>query len=92
MDRIFKLDIKIIFIIFVTLDLFCVAMGMGVPIFCILFGFPIGTYSAKRVINGEKIIKISCKTFRIIVVDKNINNFILKNEEGRSKMNIRSSF
>jgi len=42
MDRVFRLDIKIIFIIFAILDLFCIAMGMGVPIFCILFGFPIG--------------------------------------------------
>lgn len=31
MDRVFRLDIKIIFIIFAILDLFCIAMRMGVP-------------------------------------------------------------
>lgn len=38
------LDIKPLwaFAIFIPLDLFCVAMGMGVPIFCILFGFLVG--------------------------------------------------
>lgn len=28
--------------VFVLLDTLCVGMGMGVPIFCILFGFPVG--------------------------------------------------
>lgn len=50
MDRIFKIDIKIVFIIFVILDIFCVGLGMRVPFFCILFGFPIGWYSVKRII------------------------------------------
>jgi len=50
MDKIFKLDIKIIFMIFVILDIFCIGLGMGVPIFCILFGFLIGWYNTKRVI------------------------------------------
>lgn len=30
MDRVFRLDIKIIFIVFAILDLFCIVMGMGV--------------------------------------------------------------
>jgi hypothetical protein len=36
--------------IFAFLDLVCVGLGMGVPIFCILFGFPVGWYIARRVI------------------------------------------
>lgn len=58
MDRIFKVDIKIVFMIFVILDIFCVSLGMGVPFFCILFGLPVGWYSAKRIIvnsNREKV-------------------------------------
>jgi hypothetical protein len=31
-----------VFIIFVALDIFCIGMGMGLPIFCILLGFPVG--------------------------------------------------
>lgn len=49
MDRIFKLNLKIVFLIFIILDLFCVGMGMGVPFFCILFGFLVGWYAARRV-------------------------------------------
>jgi hypothetical protein len=49
MDRVLRLDARIAFGIFVIGDLVCVAMGMGVPIFCIGFGFPVGWYIAKRV-------------------------------------------
>ncbi len=48
MDRIFKLNTKIAVAIFVVADLLCVAMGMGVPLLCILFGFFVGWYIAKR--------------------------------------------
>jgi hypothetical protein len=49
MDRIFRLNIKIAFAIFVVADLVCIAMGMGVPIFCIGLGFLLGWYIARRV-------------------------------------------
>ncbi|MDH4222867.1 MAG: hypothetical protein OEV55_04925 [candidate division Zixibacteria bacterium] len=49
MDKIFKLNLKIAFLIYVFLDLICVGMGMGVPVFCILFGFVVGWYIARRV-------------------------------------------
>ena len=65
MDRIFKLNIKITFLIFAFLDLICVGMGMGVPIFCILFGFIVGWYIVRRVTlqeeNQKKILKKSLK-------------------------------
>lgn len=35
--------------IFALLDLLCAGMGMGVPIFCILLGFPVGWYIARRI-------------------------------------------
>jgi len=35
--------------IFVVLDIICVGMGMGVPIFCILFGFLVGWYIVKNI-------------------------------------------
>ena len=48
MDRILRLNTRIAFAVFVIVDLVCVGMGMGVPIFCILFGFFVGWYIAKR--------------------------------------------
>ncbi|MFQ5814096.1 MAG: hypothetical protein ACE5I2_13050 [Anaerolineae bacterium] len=48
MDRAFRLNTKVAFAIFVIVDLLCVGMGMGVPILCILFGFFIGWYIARR--------------------------------------------
>jgi hypothetical protein len=49
MSRLLRLNSKITFAIFVVADLVCVGMGMGVPIFCIGFGFFVGWYIAKRV-------------------------------------------
>ena len=34
---------------YVCLDLVCAGMGMGVPFFCILLGFPVGWYIARSV-------------------------------------------
>ena len=35
--------------IYVVLDTICIGMGMGVPIFCILFGFFVGWYIVKNI-------------------------------------------
>jgi hypothetical protein len=69
MDKIFKLNIKITLLIFAFLDLFCVGMGMGVPIFCILFGFMVGWYIVRRVTLQEKNPKyIFNRTFKYAVI------------------------
>ena len=49
MDRLFSLKPGWAFAVFVFLDILCVAMGMGVPIFCILFGFLAGWYITRMV-------------------------------------------
>ena len=36
-------------ILFITIDIICMGAGMGVPIFCILLGFPLGWYIVKRI-------------------------------------------
>ena len=54
MDKIYKVNIKIAFLIFAFLDLICLGMGMGVPIFCILFGFVVGWYIVRRVTPNEE--------------------------------------
>jgi len=38
-----------IFGIFILVDIICIGMGMGLPIFCILFGFPVGWFAAKYI-------------------------------------------
>ena len=40
------------FAVFVLLDVICVGMGMGVPIFCIALGFPVGWYIAARAVRS----------------------------------------
>lgn len=38
-----------VFLFYIALDILCVGMGMGVPFFCILLGFPTGWYIARTV-------------------------------------------
>jgi hypothetical protein len=49
MQKLFSLRIGWAIAIFTFLDMFCVGLGMGVPIFCILFGLPVGWYIASRI-------------------------------------------
>ncbi|MBM4240964.1 MAG: hypothetical protein FJ150_04795 [Euryarchaeota archaeon] len=49
----YKLNLKIAFLIYVIIDVLCV--GMGVPFFCILLGFPVGWYIAKRITTDKKV-------------------------------------
>jgi hypothetical protein len=78
MSKIFKLNIKIILVIFIILDLFCIAMGMGVPIFCILFGFPMGWYIAKRItFNPENMNIIFRRIFVYAIITSFFTFFIM---------------
>ena len=68
MDKIFTIKLKIVFLIFAILNLLCVGMGMGVPIFCILFGFVVGWYIVRRVTLQEENSKnIFKKTFKYAI-------------------------
>lgn len=49
MHKFFSLKNGWALVIFCFLDVICVGMGMGVPIFCILFGLPVGWYIARRI-------------------------------------------
>ena len=49
MRKVFLLKIGWALAIFVFLDIICIGLGMGVPIFCILFGLPVGWYIARRI-------------------------------------------
>ena len=37
------------FMLYVICDILCIGLGMGVPIFCIVLGFPVGWYVGRRV-------------------------------------------
>jgi len=42
------MNLKIVLVIYIVLDLVCIAIGMGVPIFGILLGFPIKNFPYLR--------------------------------------------
>ena len=50
MNRLYALKPRWALAVFVVLDTICVGMGMGVPIFCILFGFLVGWYIVRMVV------------------------------------------
>ena len=43
------LNTKTVVVYYVLIDIICAGAGMGVPIFCILLGFPLGWYIARKV-------------------------------------------
>jgi hypothetical protein len=50
MNKLFTIKPGWAFGIYIVLDTICVGMGMGVPIFCILFGFLVGWYIVRMVV------------------------------------------
>ncbi len=48
MKKLLQLPLRWVLVLFVCADLVALAMGMGVPIFCILIGFPVGCYIGLR--------------------------------------------
>ena len=48
MRRLLSLQRGWAFALFLFLDIVCVGMGMGIPIFCILLGLPVGWYLVRR--------------------------------------------
>lgn len=77
MDRLFRLNLKIVFVVFIIIDLLCVAMGMGVPFFCILFGFPIGWYITRRLIIAEASVRDVLEKEGLYAVVTSIFTFVV---------------
>jgi hypothetical protein len=50
MGRLLRLNTKSAVVLYLIVDLLCVGMGMGVPVFCILLGFVTGWYLARRAV------------------------------------------
>ncbi|MCE5215052.1 MAG: hypothetical protein LLF83_10085 [Methanobacterium sp.] len=55
--NIFKINVKLTFIIYFLLDTLLVGIGMGVPIFNILLGFLVGWYVIKRITLSKRDLK-----------------------------------
>lgn len=53
MRKLLSMNIKWALAIFTGLDIFCVGLGMGVPFFCILLGFPVGWYLARKSVSSS---------------------------------------
>jgi len=72
-----RLNIKIVVILYIIIDIICVGAGMGVPIFCILLGFPLGWYVTKRVsVSTEQLYQKYYKIFKFSLLTA-IFTFIL---------------
>lgn len=54
MNKIFKINIKTAFVIYIVLDVLSVVILRGVPILSILLGFPVGWYIARRLKLSER--------------------------------------
>jgi len=54
MDKITKPGNKTVVIIYMIIDILCAGAGMGVPIFCIIMGFPLGWFIARRAFSSKK--------------------------------------
>jgi hypothetical protein len=57
MSKLFSLNTKVVIVVFIFLDLFCIGLGMGVPFFPIFLGFFIGWYGTKRTLITQPSIK-----------------------------------
>jgi hypothetical protein len=53
MKKFFMLCWWIVLLIYFLLDTIAAGMGMGVPFFCIVLGFPVGWYVARRYLEKE---------------------------------------
>ena len=50
MPRLLRLHPIVVALTYLVLDVVCTGLGMGVPLFCILLGFPFGLYLTGRVL------------------------------------------
>ena len=77
MDRLLTLNTRIAFAIYIAADLVCVGMGMGVPIFCIGLGFPVGWYIATRAIRVSSNVRQILRTVLLHAVATCLVTFVL---------------
>jgi hypothetical protein len=57
--------VKKLIIIYIVLDVFCTAVGMGIPIFNILLGFGVGWYYSAKVLLNRREKNVLPKLFKV---------------------------
>lgn len=77
MNRVFRLNTRIAFAIFVIVDLVCVVMVMGIPLLCILLGFFVGWYIAKQAIIATANIEDVLKQVLVHAIATSIFTFVV---------------
>ena len=77
MNWVFNMGRNKAFIIYVFADLFCVGLGMGVPIFCILLGFPVGWYLTKRIYNSDQDMKGVLRIFKYAFISSAVTMLLM---------------
>jgi hypothetical protein len=66
MKKLIELKIKNAVILYIIIDIISMGMGMGVPFFCILLGFPLGWYITQRVsVTTEQLYHKYFKIFKL---------------------------
>jgi hypothetical protein len=76
-QRFLTLNRKVAFAVYVVADLVCVAMGMGVPIFCIALGFLVGCYIAMRAISGASNVQQVLRSVLLHAVATSLVTFVV---------------
>ena len=72
MKNFFSIHFALVWFVYIVLDVVCIGLGMGVPIFCILLGFPTGWYIARRYYCSDNKNKIIEKSFLPAVITTSV--------------------
>jgi hypothetical protein len=63
--------------IYLLLDVICVGMGMGVPLFCILLGFPSGLYFMRRALLTAPCMRAALRSVFVLSVASALVTFVM---------------
>jgi len=84
MGRFLTLKPRWALVVFIVLDIICFGMGMGVPIFCILFGFVVGWYVVRNVtVHTANIREVFKKVLSYAVITSAFTFFVMAVAWGR---------
>jgi hypothetical protein len=77
MNRLFTIKPGWAFAIYMVLDTICVGMGMGVPIFCIFFGFLVGWYIVRMIVATTEQIREVLRKFLLYAAVASAFTFVV---------------
>ena len=68
MERVLRRPTRWTVALFIVLDVFTIGVGMGVPVFTILFGFPVGWFAARRRLGEADLATALAGCFRVAML------------------------